>query len=343
MEASHRNNFDFLRFVAAVLVWYGHCYTLGALPDPMTRFVPFGTFADLGVAVFCVISGYFVTRSYEINERLLPFIRNRALRILPALVVVILLTVFVIGPVSTKLSPHAYFVSPLTFDYLHNLLIFPVREHLPDVFKDNASDVVNGSLWVLPHGVRFYGVIALLGVLGILQPRLLGVILLGLFAVRIYGAVMHLHSKQVFFGHAWSEWEVIVRLASEFAAGAFLYLARERVPPSLGGFAIAAVVAGVSIYLPYPAVGYVLFDMTIAYCIICFGFMRLPLLHGFGGWGDFSYGFYLYAFVMQQFFLHLLGNDADFRMFQLASFCATFLCAVLSWHLVEKRALALKT
>lgn len=342
MDAAHRNNFDFLRFAAAVMVWYGHCYTLGALPDPMTRFLPFETFPDLGITIFCVFSGYFVSRSYEMNERLLPFLRNRALRVLPALLVLLIVTVFLIGPLAGLFSLHDYFASPATWGYFKNFLIFPAQDHLPGVFKDNMTDDVNGGLWVLQHGVRLYGVIALLGVLGILQPRLMGVLLLSLIAVRVYGAAGHVHAKQVFFGRPWSEWELVARLASQFAVGSFLYLARETLSPKLTYFAVAVVIGVASVFAPFPAFGHIAFDMMLAYALICIGFLRLPLLHGFGGWGDFSYGFYLYAFVIQQFFLHLLGSNADFLAFQLASFCATFLCAVLSWHCIEKRALALK-
>ena len=343
MQASHRNNFDFLRFAAAVMVWYSHCYGLTRFPDPLSRYVPFESFGSLGVTIFFVISGYFVTASYENNGNFLIFIRNRALRIIPALWVVVLLSVFVLGPAVTTDSLHQYFADSETWKYLRSMMIFPLQYNLPGVFHSNEAYEVNGSLWTLKQEVRLYGVIAILGVLGILQPRLMFVLLAGLCSLRIYGIIKVPLSTDRIFTQPWADLELAVRLATQFAVGACLYLGRETVPLKISYFFISIVIIVASIYMPYsPKIGNLLFDLAFGYALVCIGFLRIPLLHAFNRWGDFSYGFYLYAFPMQQLFLQILGGNANFTAFLLASFCATFLCSVLSWHAVEKPALSLK-
>ena len=57
--------------------------------------------------------------------------------------------------------------------------------------------------------------------------------------------------------------------------------------------------------------------------------------------GDLSYGTYLWAFPVQQTIVHFLPGMAPLPLFALAG-TATILLAALSWHLIEKRALALK-
>jgi peptidoglycan/LPS O-acetylase OafA/YrhL len=59
-------------------------------------------------------------------------------------------------------------------------------------------------------------------------------------------------------------------------------------------------------------------------------------LHGWARFGDFSYGTYLYAFPIQQLIVHGIGHSLPAgELFMLAT-PPTLLCAVLSWHGVEK-------
>ena len=55
---------------------------------------------------------------------------------------------------------------------------------------------------------------------------------------------------------------------------------------------------------------------------------------------DFSYGLYLYGFVMQQMIFHQLQKveriSSSLNLMFLICFAATFVCAVVSWYLIEK-------
>lgn len=342
MKSSHSNNFDFLRLTAAIMVWYGHSCGFLKHTDLVSTFFSFESFGSLGVTIFFVISGYFIAMSYENNRNILHYLKNRALRILPALIAVVLISIFIIGPLFTSLSLYEYFTNSVTWKYLKCILIFPLQYDLPGVFTDNpGKGAVNGSLWTLQHEVRLYGVIALLGILGILRPRVMFILLAALFAFRIYGLIEHFSDSDIVFTFKWGKLELMMRLASQFAAGSFLYLAKDKLPQKALYFLVAAGLVAGSAFLP-TLVGNMVFDLAFAYSVIYLGFLKLPILPSVSRFGDFSYGFYLYAYPLQQAFYRMLGGNPDFTTYLITTFCAILLCAVASWHLVEKPALAKK-
>ena len=76
--------------------------------------------------------------------------------------------------------------------------------------------------------------------------------------------------------------------------------------------------------------------------ILAFALSPAPVFARAGRWGDFSYGLYLYGFPSQQLVNEVLGGKASALQNALLAFPIALVCAVLSWHLVEKRALRLK-
>ena len=112
------NNFDGLRLVGALLVLIGHGFVLTELGRaPRLAGVPIHT---LGLYIFFAVSGYLIYGSWTRIQAPLPYLRNRILRIFPALWVVVLLTLFLIGPLLTASGIHAYFTSSETWVYLAN-------------------------------------------------------------------------------------------------------------------------------------------------------------------------------------------------------------------------------
>ncbi len=68
----------------------------------------------------------------------------------------------------------------------------------------------------------------------------------------------------------------------------------------------------------------------------------LPL-SGFSKYGDFSYGIYVYAFPIQQTIVYLLYPNINEIQLMLYAFVITLIVAVISWKLIEKPALSLKS
>ena len=59
--------------------------------------------------------------------------------------------------------------------------------------------------------------------------------------------------------------------------------------------------------------------------------------------GDYSYGIYLYGYPVQQLLSHFQVPQLGFGVYLFAGLVVALGCAILSWHAVEKHALALKS
>jgi peptidoglycan/LPS O-acetylase OafA/YrhL len=128
----------------------------------------------LGVITFFLTSGFLVAQSWEHDPRPLRFARRRFARIWPALAVLVVISVFVLGPAVTVLSRGVYFRSKFSWDYLWNMALFArVHFRLPGVFDAQPSQAVNGSLWTLPYEAWAYVGSLALGLAGVLRRRAL--------------------------------------------------------------------------------------------------------------------------------------------------------------------------
>ncbi|PJE28075.1 hypothetical protein CVM52_26265, partial [Pseudooceanicola lipolyticus] len=80
------------------------------------------------------------------------------------------------------------------------------------------------------------------------------------------------------------------------------------------------------------------FVLALSYAVFLAGFARLPALLRYNRLGDYSYGMYIYAFPLQQLAAHwgMLSPGQNIAL----ALALTLPCAVLSWHLIEKPALA---
>jgi peptidoglycan/LPS O-acetylase OafA/YrhL len=338
---AHENNFDALRLLFAVLVLFSHCYALLGRPDELfARSLGYDTGGGFAVAGFFVISGFLVTRS-ALSSDVRRYAAGRVLRIVPALTVVSILSVLVVGPLTTRLSLIEYFSRPATWSYLSNALIFPVRFVLPGVFAGNPLQTVNGSLWTLPIETAMY--------IGL--PLLVG---MGLFSRAGIVGLLAAVSASFYLGTAyWGlSWEApgpspipnvqlysLLKFGVFFVAGAFLYVHRGRVPLSP---ALAAAVLILWAVLHHTPAGLVAWYLGLPYLVFFFGFQRGRLGAFFARHGDLSYGVYLYAFPMQQSVIYALGPQLGVASLTLASLAPTLVLAFCSWHLVERPALTWK-
>ena len=75
--------------------------------------------------------------------------------------------------------------------------------------------------------------------------------------------------------------------------------------------------------------------------ILAFGFTYSPWCNRLIATGDYSYGIYIYAFPVQQTIAHFYPKMA-IGLYLLICTSLALLCAILSWHLLEKKALSLK-
>ena len=184
-DGNRNNNFTLIRITFAWFVLYGHGFLIQETPgivDP-TRFLFQGStwIGDIAVDGFFAISGYLVTASL-VNRGLINYIISRILRILPALMVMVCFTVFIIGPLFTETQLSTYFSSRKTFAYLTNALAyFDMKFTLPGLFESNHRVQVNGSIWTLTLEVKCYVLLAITGLLSFLKNKAIANIFISLF------------------------------------------------------------------------------------------------------------------------------------------------------------------
>jgi peptidoglycan/LPS O-acetylase OafA/YrhL len=187
-------------------------------------------------------------------------------------------------------------------------------------------------LWTLIWEMFCYIAVAAFGVAGLLKRRWF------LPTVMVLAAVLAALLPPMTFPGAWTIQQAVARFAMMFAAGALLNQFKDVIPArwSLVGLSLA-IVAAASLMPDYRVIG----ALPLAYAIIVSGsmihskYLRLRT--------DLSYGVYIYAFPMQQFLIVCgVGGLAPLLFFPVATL-ATLPLAALSWFLVEKPALSLKS
>ncbi|MEP7084156.1 MAG: hypothetical protein ABI854_05415, partial [Betaproteobacteria bacterium] len=125
-----------------------------------------------------------------------------------------------------------------------------------------------------------------------------------------------------------------------FALGTTAYLWRDDL---LLSPLIAAVLWAVAAVLTHTPFGMLPYMLALAYTTLLVAALPLRTLTGFGRWGDFSYGMYLFAFPVQQTIVHFGGAALPLPADIALCFAITLCCAVISWRLVEEPALQLKS
>ena len=331
------NNFHLIRLCAALLVLFAHCYHLlgRAAEEPIGRWFFWFDASLLGVAIFFFISGCLVARSWDVRRNLAGFLAARALRIAPALWLVLSLSVFALGAAFTTLPLRDYLGSPETRKYLVLNAILYTQYLLPSVFDSNPVPGINGSLWTIPLEVVLYLILGAAGWLGLLAPRAPWKQFHDRVSLRPFAAAALLLLALLLIQKVLRTGAGYYSLGGYFLLGVLAYRFRQRLALRLQdmllitGAAIAFGPTWAGPLLMPPAVG--LTVLTLALHPV----FALPRtwLHRH----DYSYGAYLYGFPVQQAMI-ALGADQPLQLF---AWCVplTLCCAALSWHLVERPAL----
>lgn len=331
------NNFDFARLVAASLVLFSHAYTLFGLPEPLDVFTRNGASGgSVAVDVFFVLSGYLIAKSWDNDPNPVRYFLRRALRILPAFYVFLLVGTLIVGPALTTLPMADYFSAARVFGYLQQLDVFHVQGVLPGTFATNPlPGAFNGSLWTIRIEVACYLVLLALGIVGIFRSKwLVAGVAVALFELSLY-AQFEKPTWNVLFMDAPSS----LPLASLFFYASALYMWRKEIRLGPIFWPAAALLA----YLLLKGTALQIASaILMPPAVLGLALQSTRYLKDAGRFGDFSYGIYIYAFPVQQIVVYYLFGEISLAQFNVVAFTITLACAWLSWKLIEKPALSFK-
>jgi peptidoglycan/LPS O-acetylase OafA/YrhL len=327
VEAQMRpSGFDYMRLGLALSVIFLHSTEFSARTPALWALThrPFNVWDMSVVPMFFALSGFLVAGSLDRARSLLDFVGSRALRIFPALVADTLVSATVLGLLTTTLSPAAYLSSPGFRAYFLNM-VGDIHYFLPGVFTSNPYPFVNVQLWTIPYELSCYLALPMLALAGVYRRR---AIFLALALVAIFGL-------QTWFPAANYRHGLV---APSFLAGVAIHLYRDRIPWNRWIFLISLLAMAAAVALPSLTR---CLPIPLAYATIFLGTLN-PRKVWPVSTGDYSYGMYLYGFPLAQ----VLIATAPAARVWYGNFALTALAAggfaFLSWHLVEKNALALK-
>ena len=323
---SGRNHFNGIRLVAAWMVIYGHAWAITGAPggDLFARSTAFKFAGGIAVDMFFVISGFLIAASLQRNS-VRGYLASRALRILPALVVCVVVSVLVLGPLLTT-APD-YWRQSVTWRYLwSNATLYRAEYFLPGVFETLPNHAINGSLWTLPIEASLYVLLLVAGLLGAIDARRYFVP----WVLALLGA-----GALVLWRGPLPDW-----MANElwctccFITGTAAWLYRDRI--RLSWMAVVALLALAVFTRGTPWFGLPYFAL-VSYGTLWLAFVRQGprIAHH-----DLSYGLYLYGWPAAQ-VVQFVAPGAPLHNVAWATPLA-FACAALSWFLIERPALRWK-
>lgn len=334
------NSLNFLRLVLATLVVVSHSWPLsGREPEPALGGANLGTWAVFG---FFTISGFLITRSRLSGAPARKYYRARALRILPAFVVALLVVAFVFAPLSLLLDPTGSWSPLSSVTYVaRNLPLYAPILWQPGIVDTLGTapfaPIWNGPLWTLFWEAACY---VLIGVLVSIAPRraLVPVLAAGFALLTLVALAdgLGVVTLPVLGGGA-LELDRVVPLVLAFLGGALMFLLADRIRVGVVPALIALVALTVTVVVgQVPALGTLFFG----FLLLVVG-VTLPLTR-VGSRFDISYGVYIYGWPVQQLVILAVGPEFPLPLYLLLVLVGTLPLALFSCVLVEKPALRLK-
>jgi peptidoglycan/LPS O-acetylase OafA/YrhL len=329
------------------MVIFSHAFYLGGWGGDPTLAWTHGreTIGGFAVVGFFAVSGYLITKS-GLRADIVQFLWRRSLRILPAFWGALVVGATVVGPlVWLQMGRpivdyfHRGAGGPLEYVWLNSRLTMR-QWGIHDIFVGTTpyGAAFNGSLWTLIYEWHAYMVIAAVILIGVLRRVPSVVISMCIFVWFI--ALAHtfgLYDVTAIWPGFADRYTINLTLA--FLIGGAIAVTADRLVLD-GRIAIAAAVlmpitmiSGGWVLIGYAAFAYVLMYLAA----------RIPgRARRVGQKNDYSYGIYVYGWLVQQLTAYWGWNHWGYVPWVAATLVITSACAYLSWHLIEKRALRLK-
>lgn len=346
------NSLGLIRLILASIVIFDHAFPLGGFGhDPfwgLTRNQ--ASLGSIAVAGFFAISGYLIAKS-GMSGDVVQFMWRRTLRIFPAYWLVLAITAFLVAPFIWLGYGHdfwSYFTwggngpfNYITANWTLNIGTYGIHDLLATTTPYGRSiggSALNGSIWTLIYEWNCYLIIAVLVAFGVMRnARIVVPLIAAFFFVMQVAAIVDLSSVALILP-VLADTQAI-SLGMTFFFGSVLAIYSKKVPfdDRLG------VLAGLVLLLTLRYGGYSTVGTAAGVYFVMYLGARLPKqVHWIGAKNDYSYGIYIYGFLVQQVIAYLGWYKLGYFPFVAIALVLSFGLAWISWHLVEKRAMALK-
>lgn len=343
-EISRQNNFDLMRLFAAFQVVILHMNGHLKIVSPgnwwhgvLECIRPFP-----GVPIFFTISGFLIFASYDRNQSLKKYFKNRFLRIYPlifvaTIVTTILLIVFSNGRLSLKSLGIWFFGQITLFQY-----------YTPDALRYFGVGTPNGALWTIPVELEFY---LLVPILYFLNKKIGNIALLVLAACSFAFYTFIPHSSIPVVYKKLFEVSILYYLL-HFIVGVLLYLHFNKIKKYLENKGLLWLGIYIVFFLLFdkylglyhdlysPNLLGVVADAILGVTVLSLAYTNPGLSHKILKGNDYSYGVYVIHMIVTNVMVELLFTHNFW--FLMGGIVVVFIMAFLSWSFVERPALALK-
>lgn len=337
---SKENNFDFLRLLFASLVIVSHSYPLTGIDEKeilmmiSNRQIDFGS---LSVNCFFIISGYLILMSLQRSKNLGDYLWKRILRLFPALIVLLILTLMFL-PFIYQGGKESIFEERTYWTYfVRNLSLYNLQFGVGGIFESNPfRGMINGSLWTLCYEFSMY--LLLLPLFFVNNQRKLLIIIM---MVLLISYVLYL-----FFPNFYGKYFMILkmrsldfyRLVTYFFSGCLMVFVPQKI-------LIQRVVLLGCLIILLSALYYGGFKfiapILLPIVIIGYGISCTKYIGNLGQKiGDWSYGIYIYGFIVQQSLMYFF--ELNVWSLSVISLIISMFLAYFSWHYVENKSLQCK-
>jgi peptidoglycan/LPS O-acetylase OafA/YrhL len=340
------NNFDLIRLFAAFQVALHHSVEY-LIRDPSDWLLLKITVLFPGVPIFFFISGFLISKSYENSLSLLNYAQNRILRIYPALIICVtvsILSVWLLGYYQTI----DVNISDIMIWFLAQISI--VQCYNPTFMRAYGVGTLDGSLWTIGVELQFYVLIPILyGLIGLKNEKKKNIILIVLIAAfmifnRLYIGLEQAYSNKIVYkliGISFIPWFYM------FLTGVFVQRNFDLISRFLENRATIMLL----LYCSWVLLMYKVFHLSLGNGVSPFIFMLLaPTIFSVAfskrdlcarllNKNDVSYGVYIYHMPVVNALLYM--SISGIQSLALALICTFFISAV-SWFVIEKPSLMWK-
>jgi peptidoglycan/LPS O-acetylase OafA/YrhL len=350
--SGHSNSLGFLRLVLASIVIFDHAFPIGGFGQDVLLDLTKNQVSMGGLAVdgFFAISGYLIAKS-AMSADIVQFMWRRFLRIFPAYWALLVLTAFVVIPVvwiaqGQRLATYFAlggngpyrFVSANWSLRIGTYGIYDVFQKTTPYGHEIGASAVNGSIWTLIYEWNAYLLIAILLVFGIFARAKI-VVPLVTAVLAVLQVVLLVAPNTLIDLIPWASDPYTVSLTLTFMLGSSIAVYSKKIPFSNSLGILSALVV---LYTMHDG-GFTLIGVPAGVYLILYLGARLPVwFHRIGSRNDYSYGVYIWGFLIEQILAQVGLYKLGYFPFAIGTLILSLGMAWLSWHVVERRAMSLK-